>query len=230
MRSSIMRRTAFVVIGMILAGCLVFSFSGLYASTPSDQGAYGEEEEYTGQDTPDSIHVSTVPSETNTSHPETSHNAEHEADSIADVGHQETTGHEETASVAENTPSHELSAYQTTPHVGTQNKAEHDVEKTHQRTTERTQRNFSRSSDQESGFSTGAWVGLVGVLVVLGGLTFFFMKGTSNMKNMKLGTKIIGMVSTILLLMVISSGFGIIKVGSIGSVMRSKGSPKRISP
>lgn len=40
-------------------------------------------------------------------------------------------------------------------------------------------------------------------------------------KNMKLGTKIIGMISVILLLMVISSGFGIIKMGEIGNELKT---------
>jgi methyl-accepting chemotaxis protein len=39
-------------------------------------------------------------------------------------------------------------------------------------------------------------------------------------KNMKLGTKIIGMVLVILVLMVISAGFGIIKIGVIGDELR----------
>jgi methyl-accepting chemotaxis protein len=40
------------------------------------------------------------------------------------------------------------------------------------------------------------------------------------MKDLKLGTKIIGMVTIILILMVISSGFGIVKVSSIGDEIK----------
>ena len=41
------------------------------------------------------------------------------------------------------------------------------------------------------------------------------------MKNLKLGTKIIGMVSAILILMVVSSGFGIIKINNIGGELEA---------
>jgi methyl-accepting chemotaxis protein len=40
------------------------------------------------------------------------------------------------------------------------------------------------------------------------------------MKNLKLGVKIIGMVSIILVLMIISNGFGIIKISSIGDEIK----------
>ena len=40
------------------------------------------------------------------------------------------------------------------------------------------------------------------------------------MKNLKLGTKILGMVGIILLFMIISSGFGILKMGSIGNQVK----------
>ena len=40
------------------------------------------------------------------------------------------------------------------------------------------------------------------------------------MKSLKLGTKIIGMISIILILMVVSNGFGIIKIGAIGDEIK----------
>ena len=40
------------------------------------------------------------------------------------------------------------------------------------------------------------------------------------MKNLKLGTKIIGMVVVLLVLMVVSNGFGIIKIGNIGNEIK----------
>jgi methyl-accepting chemotaxis protein len=50
------------------------------------------------------------------------------------------------------------------------------------------------------------------------------MKGAGSMKNgvksLKLGTKIIGMVSIILILMVVSNGFGIIKIRHIGDELK----------
>jgi methyl-accepting chemotaxis protein len=47
------------------------------------------------------------------------------------------------------------------------------------------------------------------------------MEGAKNMKNLKLGTKIIGMVLILLVLMLISNGFGIIKIGNIGGELKS---------
>ena len=40
------------------------------------------------------------------------------------------------------------------------------------------------------------------------------------MKNLKLGTKIIGMVLVLLVLMVVSNGFGLIKMGNIGDQIK----------
>jgi hypothetical protein len=57
-------------------------------------------------------------------------------------------------------------------------------------------------------------------LVLMGGLILFLMKGSNRMKNLKLGVKIIGMVSIILVLMIISNGFGIIKISSIGDEIK----------
>ena len=189
----------------------------------SSHSSHGEEEEYTGQDTPDTISVSTVKPGAASGHQETSHEAKH----VGEVDHKahsrEASGVHGAASHSaetEHTVSHEPVGHGVETDTSAHKEPEHGTNKTYEKSTVRTQINYSRAADREFGFSIGTWAALIVAVVVMGCLIIFLMKGTNKMKSIKLGTKIMGMVIALLFLMVLSSGFGIIKIGSIGDEIK----------
>jgi methyl-accepting chemotaxis protein len=76
--------------------------------------------------------------------------------------------------------------------------------------------------DSETGSSPWVWVLALTVVLAMGALAFFYRKGVSAvMNNLKIGTKILGMVAVLLLLMALSSGFGILKIGQVGEELET---------
>jgi methyl-accepting chemotaxis protein len=70
--------------------------------------------------------------------------------------------------------------------------------------------------------STWSWILALVAVLAIGALVYIFRKEvTTIMKNLKIGTKIVSVVGVILLLMVASSGFGILKMGKIGTELET---------
>lgn len=214
-----MRKQALTVIGIVLACFLALSFSLLYAGIAA---VHTQEEEYTGESTSDIIQVKKAAAGTASGHGEISHAAQsegadsHEADKTHAVeSHGDKTGY--TAVPA-------LVSHETEFHVKDAGSAEYQSEKKHTASSARTYEKKSASHDyardRTTGYSTGTWVLIVAGMLAMIGILIFLIKGANVMNNLKLGTKIIGMVLVLLAMMVISNGFGIIKIGNIGDEIK----------
>lgn len=223
-----MKKKALILIGFILMGCLTFFSPAIYASTIEN---HGQEVEYTGQDTPDTVHVSTVKPGAASDYGKASHGAKQGGEVDRKVQSHEAKKPHSAASYQAQTAysaSHEPAGHGAQIHVSIYKEPEHGTKKTYEQSNVRRQKNYSHVADRETGFSTGTWAALTGSFVAMGCLLIFLMKGANIMKNLKLGTKIIGMVSIILILMVVSNGMGIIKIGNIGDEL--KGIAKKDNP
>jgi methyl-accepting chemotaxis protein len=76
--------------------------------------------------------------------------------------------------------------------------------------------------DAKSGSSAWTWIFWIAAVLTMGVSAYFFRKGvTEIMNNFKIGTKIMGAVGVMLLLMIFSSGFGIIKMGHVGKELEA---------
>ena len=74
----------------------------------------------------------------------------------------------------------------------------------------------------ETGASQWTWIIAFVALLAMGTLVYFFRKEVKGvMKKLNIGTKIMGTVGCLLLLMVISSGYGIVKMGHVGDELET---------
>jgi len=208
-----MKKKSVMIVGLILTGCLLLPFSFLHASTVDTQH---EDVEYTGEDTPDTIQVKEATAGTASSYAEPAHGAK-------------AGGHVEKpimshAADTELSSKHGSTEHATEAHRKSSIKAEHRSEKLHKESTRQSHIEASTGHgqvrDRETGFSTGAWMALIAGILALSALLLYAIKGVNAMKNIKLGTKIIGMVAILLILMAISSVFGILKMGVIGDEIK----------
>ncbi len=212
-----MNRNRFLLIGFILMGFLVFCAPGLYAS---GLNVHDEEVEYSGADTPDTIQVGVVEASRPSGHNKPLHGVNLSGDSDHGVkahGADDFHDTESHGAAKAHSPSHEPTVHQAQHDMQPTPKADHGAEKREAQRSEPTRAGHGGDVGGETGFFSGGWMVLMGAMVIIAGLLIFIIKGANGLKNLKLGTKIIGMVSVILVLLVISNGFGIIKLGSIGA-------------
>ncbi len=202
--------------GFMLMGCLALSTPCLYAGGHDADPAPPE---YVGEDTPQVLQISAVNPGAARDHGKVSN--------VGDAGHVvkargrgpiHAAGPREVHK-ASGSPSHEAAGHETPQRATSAQEAEHGSGKAYGKS-ESTRTGYGKDVGERTGFSTGTWATLIAGMAVMGLLLFFLMKGTKGMKNLKLGTKIIGMVSIILVLMVISNGFGIIKIGDVGEEIK----------
>jgi methyl-accepting chemotaxis protein len=77
-------------------------------------------------------------------------------------------------------------------------------------------------AEPETGSSPWVWILALTVVLAMGALAIFYREGVSAvMKNVKIGTKILGMVGCLLLLMALNSGFGILKISQVGKELET---------
>ncbi|MGD9215029.1 MAG: methyl-accepting chemotaxis protein [Desulfobacteraceae bacterium] len=210
MKNSIWKFFLPIVLGALLLSPLSISFA---SATDHPEG----EQEYTGENTADTISVMPASAGNPSGHGENAHPADQshaQADTHNDSGH---------SSDAHGTPSGSHGqAHLASGATGHSTSGEHYTDTGSATSAGHTGPGYEAGMDSQSGSSAWTWIILTVTMLAVGALAFIFRKGfTQIMKNLKIGTRVMGAVGALLLLMVISSGFGIIKMGHVGDELNT---------
>ena len=219
MKSSICKYSLMLCFGALL----LFALSISYVSAADH---HGDAEEYTGKDTPETIEVLPASTGTSLSHGEEthhtgqnhvpaddSHNTKHESGEHNASGHFKAPAH---SSDSHGEP-HMASA--AADHSGA---GEHHTASSTKGFTGHANASHKADVNTETGSFAWTWIIALVALPATGALIFIFRQGVTDvMKNLKIGTKIMGVVGVLLLLMAVSSGFGIIKIGHVGEELKT---------
>ncbi len=219
MKYSIWKYVLMLCCGALLLFPLAISFASATAHN-------GEAEEYSGQDTADTIEVLPASAGTASAHGETpSHSGQIHApldDShsakLEPVNHNDSM-HSGTHAQSSGSHGEPHMASADTGHSGYGGYSAHASNagsNAHAAT------NRQAVVNATSGSGAWAWIMALAAVLVLGASLYIFRKGVADaMKNLKISTKIMGSVGILLLLMAISSGFGILKMGNVGDELET---------
>jgi methyl-accepting chemotaxis protein len=221
MKSSIWR----YLLPLCFAALLLLAFSVSFGSTTD---SHSEEQEYTGVDTADTIKVLPAFAGASPGHgekaPHTEQSQVHSAQSHAAVDNSQGASH---VPAAHNASGHsDTAAYSSGSHgqphmasvASSYNKtAEHHSGSSSSGSAGHATTYHQAGKKAETGSSPWTWMIALFALLAMGALAYIFRKGVTNtMNNLKISTKIMGAVGVLLVLMAVSSGFGILKMKSVG--------------
>ncbi len=185
----------------------------IYASQDSASGSSGDEMEYAGEDTPDKIIVKQV---SGTGHAQASR-AE-QAVPAKHAGHDTASPKKEHGSKYEHSNIIKKQKVHGSSIDAYKAKTDYSTRK-QQRKKQITESKHDGDLENKNGKSnTLLYVVIAGLLIFMSIL--FIAKGGSQMtifSNLKVGTKILGLVAIIIVLMVVVAGYGIFKMGAIGA-------------
>lgn len=214
MKSSIWK----YVLPRLLGALLLFAFSVSFASaTGHHEGA----QEYTGQDTADTIKVMPASAGASSAHGEKAHHPKQPYAPIDNHhGTQHAPAHHDVSGYSK-APAHSSGSHEqtqlTSAVMGHSGNIEHHSGSSRARSTGHTTTSHQAGVTSHAGFSMWTLIIAFVVVMAMGVSLFIFRKGAASaMKNLKISTKIMGVVGLLLLLMAISSGFGILKLGHVG--------------
>lgn len=208
---------------LFFGALLLVPFSVSFASAMEHHEAA---KEYTGENTADTIEVMPASAGAASGHGEkirlseqqhapmdSGHGTQHEPDHQGAGGHLKPPAH---SSGSHGQP-HLASAAMD---IG--GAADHHTGASHARSTGHTTVSHQAGAASHTGSSAWTWIiALVAVLAVGASLVIFREGVADAMKKLKIGTKIMGTVAILLLLMAISSGFGILKIGNVGNELET---------
>jgi methyl-accepting chemotaxis protein len=219
MKSSIWK----YVLMLCLGALLLFPLSTSVASTKDH---HGEADEYTGEDTADTIEVMPASAGASTGHGEKAHPSEqHHAPVDNHHGAQHGSAHHDANGHSE-APAHSSGSHGQ-PHMassasGHGGAGAHHTGSSSAGSAERATDSHRAGAAQNTGSSTWSWIIAFVAVLAMGASLVIFRKGVAEaMKNLKISTKILGTVGVLLLLMAVSSGFGIIKIGHVGEELEN---------
>jgi methyl-accepting chemotaxis protein len=214
MKSSIWKQLLMLCLG----GLLLFALSVSYVSAADHRN---DAEEYTGKDPPDTIEVMPASAGTSLSRGEKTHHTDQNhvpADDSHGTTHESV---EHNASGHFKAPAHSSDSHGE-PHMVSA-AADHGVAGKHHTTsiakgsTGHADASHKAGVNAETGSFAWTWIIALVALAATGALIFIFRQGVTDvMKNLKIGTKIMGLVGILLLMMAASSGFGILKISHVG--------------
>jgi methyl-accepting chemotaxis protein len=252
MKNSRWKYVLMLCVGLMLLSAVPISFASAtdpHADAAAD--ATAEAEEYTGEDTADTIEVMPASATAAASasaaashghgeqanHGEQAHHGD-QRDASAGNGHgvshrpatHEVSGHSSGTHEASghSSGSHMASGHSSSP--GTHGSphlaavsgshggfAQHRTAPSGVSTAGHASSTHSVGGKTETGSSPWTWIIALVALLSVGSVVFIFRKGVTDvMNNLKISTKIMGVVGILLLLMAICSGFGILKIGHVG--------------
>ena len=220
MKTSLSKFVLMLCCGALLLLCPLVSFASAVAP-------HAEEQEYTGEDTADTIEVMPATANTATGHGEVAHHADpsktvaaishgatHEPANYNAGSHSADPGHSSTSHGQASKSHAQPAVHEAGGHGGA---VEHYAVSSSAESAGHTAVSHIKSDHAESGSSSLIWIITLIAALVTGALAFIFRKGVKDvMKSFKIGTRIMGAVGILLLLMAISSGFSILKIGHVG--------------
>ncbi len=208
---------------LLFGALLLFTVSASFASATDHRK---EAEEYTGENTADTIEVIPASAGASSGHGEEAHHSEQPHVS-GDNGHgnqhksdqHNAGGHSETPAHSANTHGQPHVTSAATDHGGS---VEHHSGSDRAETFGRSPTSHRAGGTAGTGSSTWTWIIALVALLAMGAFLFIFRKGVADvMKSLKISMKIMGLVGVLLVLMAVSSGFGILKMGSVGNELET---------
>jgi methyl-accepting chemotaxis protein len=212
-----MRNSIWNCLLILFLGALLFvPFSASFASAADHPEAA---QEYTGESTADTIEVAPATAGASAGHgantpsADQSHGAAHDSHG---AGH-EPVDHDAGGHSGSHAEPHLASA--DTGHTAS---AGHSPSAGYAASAPHAAQSHAAGGTSHAGSSIWTWTLALALVLAMGTSVFVFRKKvTGIMKRLKISTKIMGTVGVLLLLMVVSSGFGILKMSKIGNELET---------